>query len=273
MTSMRRMRLPIALVALLFGCQAPATDAPIQPDAAKSPPPDERMDETPPVPTDEPNKPVEEATEPPPAAPVVSTLGDGTPVELVPSHPDAFIRVRRRMDLGQLNKAIKRATGGIGWTNSSAWSCVPPGYVQKTCTKGVDQFEKLSATLGVPDYLLSVTEERSAGPVFQKFLGDAARSVCTKLVEAEVESPPEERVLIVHASLEDTVESAPEAVQKNLSLLLLRYHGIKVSGPGDPAIQRWRWLFHTIVKGTKQPVQGWKAVCIGLIQHPDFYSY
>jgi hypothetical protein len=215
----------------------------------------------------------EEATQLPPAVPVMGTLGDGTPVDLVPTHPNAFIRVRRRMDVGQLNQAIKRATGGIGWRNPNAWACGPPGYVKKTCTKGVDQFLKLAATLGVPDYLLTVNEERNAGPVFQKFLGDAARYVCTKLVEAEVEMAPEERVLMVHASPEDTLESAPLAIEKNLSLLLLRYHGVKVSGPNDPAVQRWRWLFQTIVKGTKQPVQGWRAVCIGLIQHPDFYSY
>jgi hypothetical protein len=208
-----------------------------------------------------------------PAGPVAVTVSDGIPVQLEPSHPDAFIRVRRRMDVGQLNEAIKRATGEIGWTNPTAWSCGPPGYDKTTCTQGVDQFVDLSATLGVPDYLLTLTEELDAGPVFQKFLGDAARSVCTKLVEAEVEMAPEERVLMVHASPEDTFESAPEAIDKNLSLLLLRYHGVKVTGPDDPAIHRWRWIFQTIVQIIKQPVQAWRAVCIGLIQHPDFYSY
>ena len=269
MTPMRHNRLPIVLVAVLLGCQTPATDAPTQPHAPMTPSPGDRVDRT----MADRAEPAQKPTQPATADPVVVELGEGTPVKLVPSHPDAFIRVRRRMDLGQLSEAIKRATGGIGWVNSNAWACGPAGYMNKTCVKGADQFEKLSATLGLPDYLLSVTEEREAGPVFQKFLGDAARSACTKLVAAEVEKPPEERVLIVHAALEDTLESAPEAIDKNLSLLLLRYHGVKVTGPADPAMQRWRWLFQTIVKGTKQPVEGWRAVCIGLIQHPDFYSY
>jgi hypothetical protein len=262
MNAIPRTLLPIAVVAVLLGCQAPAVDVPIQPHASQSPSLGEQVDRT-----------RAELIVLPSADPIVGTLGEGTSVELVPSHPDAFIRVRHRMDVGQLSQAIQRATGGIGWVNSGAWDCGPAGYVNIPCTKGVDQFVKLAATLGVPDYLLSVTEERDAGPVFQKFLGDAARSACTKLVDAEVEKPPDERVLMVHASPEDTLESAPLAIDKNLSLLLLRYHGVKVTGPADPAIQRWRWLFQTIVKGTQQPVEGWRAVCIALIQHPDFYSY
>ncbi|MFT7625309.1 MAG: hypothetical protein ACI9WU_004500, partial [Myxococcota bacterium] len=152
--------------------------------------------------------------------------------------------------------AIERVTGGIGWVDN----------------KDADRWEQLAATLGRPDYIISVTEDLGAGPVFQKFLGDAARDVCTKLANSELDTEPADRVLMKHASPTDTLLSAPDAVEANLRMLLLRYHGVKAEA-GAADLVRWRWLFESVSHVTKLPVEGWRAVCIGLIEHPDFYSY
>jgi hypothetical protein len=271
--------LTLFLTALSPGCEQAATDAPTELAAAAEQPPTDRVgDETPrqtpetPAPTDN--------TEPtaPPRSPIAAPVdaihgGLGSPDQagLEPVNADAFVRSRRRMDIGQLSDAIERVTGGIGWVDN----------------KDADRWEQLAATLGRPDYIISVTEDLGAGPVFQKFLGDAARDVCTKLANSELanselanselanselDTEPADRVLMKHASPTDTLLSAPDAVEANLRMLLLRYHGVKAEA-GAADLVRWRWLFESVSHVTKLPVEGWRAVCIGLIEHPDFYSY
>ena len=181
-------------------------------------------------------------------------------MEVAPSEDsEAFIRPRRRLDIEQLDRAIQQVTGGIAWTDGEG-------------AEATNLFESLESTLGVPDYLRTVQEDLDPGAVFQKFLGDAARSVCTRLVASELEAAAEDRVLIAHVEPEDTVGSAPESVDQNLRYLMLRYHGRHVP-PTDPSLQRWRWLFDKTSEVSEDPMQGWRAVCIGLITHPHFYSY
>ena len=77
---------------------------------------------------------------------------------------------------------------------------------------------------------------------------------------------------MVHATPEDTWAVAPEAIDANLRYLLLRYHGRKVT-IDDPALNAWRWLFESVSHVSADPSIGWRAVCVGLISHPDFYSF
>ena len=254
---------PLLIVVLLLGCTP--TESPRAADEAspgERPPIETEVPETPSEqPVAEPDRPVTPApvARPvePPLDPVHGHMDGGTPVDLLPSNAAAFVRERRRMDLAQLGAAIKAATGGVSWTDS----------------KGNDQLQSLASTLGVADYLQRLEADLGAGPVFQKFLGDAARSVCTVRIDQELAQDPAERTLMALVDPEDTLESAPDAVEKNLANLLLRFHGVKVASPDDAALQRWRWLFESVSHVTKKPAQGWRAVCIALISHPDFYSY
>jgi hypothetical protein len=34
-----------------------------------------------------------------------------------------------------------------------------------------------------------------------------------------------------------------------------------------------RWLYDSRLHVTRDPVVAWKTVCVGLISHPDFYTY
>ena len=165
---------------------------------------------------------------------------------------DDFVRPRRRMNVDQLDDAIRKATGGIGWDIG-----------------GKSRFGELAATLGKPDFREVVQEDLSPTPVFQKFLNDAARHVCTELVKKELEVAPTERVLMTHVGPEVKVGAD---IDKNLSYLLLRYHGVTIA-PDSPTLERWRWLFKSVIHLTDDTTQAWRAVCVALIAHPDFFSY
>jgi hypothetical protein len=195
---------------------------------------------------------------PTPMQPEPANVGEGTPIGVA---PDAVAphRVRRRMDLDQLSDAIRRATGGVGW-------------VEMKDGKEVDLFEQLGATLGKPDFLEQVSEDRDPTALFHKFLGDAARFVCTELVERELAALPKDRVLMSLVDPADTVQTSPDAVDANLRMLAMRYHGRELAA-GSPALLQWRWLFESATHVAGDPIVGWRTVCVGLITHPDFYSY
>jgi len=189
--------------------------------------------------------------------PVDIDLGEGQEVNLQPAppEPEPFTRPRRRMNVEQLNAALLKATGGFTWMDGNKV-----------------RFESLAATLGRPDYLSRVVEDLEPGPVFAKFIKDAAYSVCAELIAHEQEVSTDERVLMVHVMPEDTIESHPEEVDANLRMLLLRFHG-HYPDADAPELEPWRWLFQSATHLSDSPTNGWRAVCVALIAHPNFYSY
>ena len=192
--------------------------------------------------------------------PLPVSLSEEGSFPLVPAPPGAVpVRGRKRMDIDQLNASIRAATGGIGWT-------------QVAGGKTVDMWVQLSATLGKPDYLTSTQEDLSPSTLFEKFLGDAARSVCQDLMGREVEAPPEQRVFLLQVSATDTSTTNAAAVVENLRVLLLRWHGRSYAADATQLVP-WQWLFDSTVHITGDPIAGWNAVCVGLMTHPDFYSY
>ncbi len=186
--------------------------------------------------------------------PVTTTvLGEGDVVGAQPLEPDD--RDRRRLDLDQINASIRAATG-FGWVDDD----------------GDDRFVQLAATLGKADYRNNTVEDRSASLVFQKFLGDAAHSVCGKLVQNDLGRPSADRIFFVHAGVDDLVSTAPEAVEANIRHLLLRFHS-RVVEVGSDELEPWMWLHESAGFVSANPRLAWNAVCVGLITHPDFYSY
>ena len=183
-------------------------------------------------------------------------LGTSVPVGLTPTdETEYFVRSRRRMNLDQLQAQISHATGGRQWTVNNK-----------------NQLEELAATLGRPDYVSTLFEDMSAGPVFQKFLGDAARSICTEMANDEPDMSAEDRILMAAVTPEDTVETNPTAVDANLAQLMLRFHGLSLETDA-PVLSKYRWLFESVTHTTNDPTQGWRLVCIALMSHPRFYSY
>jgi len=262
----------------------PPTDAPAEPptDAPSEPPTDAPT--APPTETPEPNPEPEvsppdaavgEAVEwnavadaglapprrpppvevPPPEEPEVDPFdpappGDENADDVLPTRP------RRRMDIDQLDRTIRRVMGGIGWTE---------------LRNGVEVnlFVDLAATLGKPDYVTTTYESLDATPTFQKFLNDAARSVCDRRVAADAAAPVDQRVVLPNRDLAE-VDSA--AVDATLRRLLLRTHGRRLEYDA-PGLRPWRWLFDSSLHVTQDPLRAWETVCVGLLSHPDFYTY
>ena len=40
-----------------------------------------------------------------------------------------------------------------------------------------------------------------------------------------------------------------------------------------PEMVHWRWLVTSIATGTQDPNRGWRAACVALMTHPEFYTY
>jgi hypothetical protein len=177
----------------------------------------------------------------------------------IPPAPDEGLRGRRRMDIDQLDASIQRVTGGIAWTEGAGIG-------------GDNLFVKLASTLGKPDFLDITQEDLSVSLLFTKFLGDAARSVCGKLVQSELSAAASERVLMVFVSPETSPGEDAAAIEANMRYLLLRYHGQDLA-VGDAGLSQWSWLFESTLHVSGNPATAWQAVCVALITHPDFYSY
>ncbi len=184
------------------------------------------------------------------------------PIEVMP-------RPRRRMNIDQLSTAMSQISGGIKWTERSG-------------RNEVDLFQQLSSTLGVPDYAQATVEDLEPNTVFQKFLNDAARSVCGKMIAADLErhgalengnqweTPP---VLLIDAVPEQTLAANGEAIRDNLRTLLGRFHGRRVTQDAENELFHWLWLFESTLFVTNETSDAWLAVCVGLFTHPDFYLY
>jgi cytolysin (calcineurin-like family phosphatase) len=153
---------------------------------------------------------------------------------------------------------MRAVTGGLYWTDDAS-----------SGEGGL--FVELAGTLGVPDYAVRTAADLDPSLIFQKYLGDAARSVCWQLVERE-RSDPASRVLMKRVVPTDTWEAAPDKIDDNLKWLLLRFHG-HATGDDTTALELWRWLFRSAALVSQDPVVAWRTVCVGLITHPDFYLY
>ena len=179
------------------------------------------------------------------------TVGDGSAVDVAPADTlgEAITRQRRRMDLDQLSASLVRVTDGIGWTALRGG-------------QELDQFVELSGTLGKPDFVEITAEDVDPSALFQKFLDDAARSVCAKVVDRDATRAPGERLLARDGETEDAT----------LLRLLLRFHGRSLSA-NAPDLEHWRWLIRSTTHVTGSAQEAWRGVCVALLCHPDFYSY
>ena len=187
-----------------------------------------------------------------------ATVTTGTPVSLFPEVEWA-VRPRKRMDLDQLEAAFLGVTNGIGWTHNG------------TAT-GANLFEDLASTLGKPNYTTQTREDLLPGVLFQKFLGDAARQACDRLITRDLSVPAAERILLGTLASDATLATDPAGVEANLSRLLMRFHSREVLA-GTTQMNPWRWLFESATHVSGSAPTAWQTVCVGLFTHPDFYSY
>jgi hypothetical protein len=181
-----------------------------------------------------------------------------------PGHVDlgtGAARARHRMDVDQLDESLFVATG-LRWEVS-----------------GTNQLTRFRSTLGVPNFSTSTHEDLEVSPLFLKFVDDAARSVCTRLLDQETADGATDRVFLVHADVEDRLPADEAAIDENLAMLLARFHG-RVVEPGSEELDPWRSLWSSSLALTRDAMTGeddaevaWRTVCVALVDHPDFYTY
>jgi hypothetical protein len=180
-----------------------------------------------------------------------------------PGHVDlgtGRARARHRMDVDQLDESLFVATG-LRWEVS-----------------GTNQFRRFRSTLGVPNFSTTTQEDLEVSPLFLKFVDDAARSVCTRLLDRETAAGATDRVFLVHADTDDRLPADQAAIDANLSMLLARFHG-RVVEPGSEELDPWRSLWSSSLALTRDAMgnedgeAAWRTVCVALIDHPDFYTY
>lgn len=176
---------------------------------------------------------------PPPVVPVV----------------EAPFRGRRRMDLAQLDAAFRSVAGGLTWVEG-----------------GRNQWEQLAPTLGRPDFLQTTEEDLTPSPLFQKFLDDAARSVCQALITREATAPMADRVFLVGVGADEPSARLGQRLDENLQRQILRFHGRDTRRGDSGALDGWRWLFLTSER-LEGPRAAWMGTCVALFEHPDFFTY
>ncbi|MGC6418612.1 MAG: hypothetical protein ACON3Z_15925 [Bradymonadia bacterium] len=177
-------------------------------------------------------------------------------------------RPRKRLNVDQLRASMLQVSGGIDWTEGSG-------------NRMRYLFEDLALTLGRPDFAESTDEDLEPTLLFQKFLGDAARNICLKMIDADLAAhraieagEPTEWTprLLVHVGPNDTLSSNPDGVRANMQTLLQSFHGRRLSVDA-PGLVHWHWLFESASFVTEQPAAAWAASCVALFTHPDFYLY
>ena len=174
------------------------------------------------------------------------------------SAADAGTRSWKRMDIDQVEASILRATGGIGWT-------------ERVDGQTVSLFDHLAGTLGKPEYLARTDEDLVPGLLFQKFLDDAAKSTCTRLIDAEKARSPGERVLIRPVELDETFADEAQT-RKAVSRAILQFHGRNLA-TDDAEIDLWYAMMQQATAATGDNESAWRSLCVALMTHPDFYSY
>ncbi|MBH22932.1 MAG: hypothetical protein CMH57_00465 [Myxococcales bacterium] len=182
-------------------------------------------------------------------------------VEATPD-PEAASRNLRRMTIDQLRDAIITSTGGLYWSDD----------------RGRDILEMLAPSLGVPNYIDTTAEDLEPSLVFQKFLGDASRAVCTEAIQNDLEMAPGDRVLVRGVEPGLTWEQADEAqraaIDQSLRHMNLRLTGHYIPQGDEEELGRLRWLFRSATHATGgDAARGWRAVCVGLMTSPEFYLY
>ena len=131
------------------------------------------------------------------------------------------------------------------------------------------------AVLGRPDYI-SVTEEATApSSLYVKFMRDMSRNVCSQIASSDdLRSDFSKTTLWRFAPVDGS--ASEEQINENLRYLTLRFLGMRLAAD-DPYIIKLRAVFDAARVapegwgGAKGDSEGWRTVCIGLLESPAFH--
>lgn len=203
----------------------------------------------------------------------VEERGPNTGIDHPPVDPGKIVKSAsaRRMSVDQLRGSLPKVFGLDVDGNPITW---------KVGTN--DGLTRFDDPLGDPDFLDTTEEGLEPSPLYLKFMDDAARDVCQRVLTADAARDAKvDRVLLRHVETTDTAATAKEAVAENLRYLKLRFHGVYVAKDDADALTPLQTLFAdaTAAAAAAEPpaeepaIEGWRAVCVGLVLSPEFHVY
>ena len=139
--------------------------------------------------------------------------------------------------------------------------------------------DSMSVTLGEADYAVVTQDDLTPSPLYAKFMNDAARDVCQRVITADAARPNmSDRVLYHEVDLTDLGVPATN-VNANIRYLKLRFQGLKIADKDDTLVAPVRKAFLAGVAASTshdpatQAQSGWRVVCVALLTAPEFHLY
>jgi len=188
---------------------------------------------------------------------------DSAPVAFSVNQTGPGARRLRRMSAAQFNKSLTAVTGQV-------WS----------------QFDAFAGVLGQPNYIDSMEENLAVSVGFIKLIGDAARETCSNAINSDDGTKSLSRIIMWKVNISNPTEAQNI---ETLKYLFKRFHSTIISADDDSRLRPFLAVLDDTLdnddtmndgdaapnlKGSRQEIKDrWLAVCVGLIMHPDFYSY
>jgi hypothetical protein len=173
-----------------------------------------------------------------------------------------------RLTIDRLEAAIRQVAGNDASGNPIEWR------VNGVPALNDSVFGKV---LGRPDYVNSSSEDKAPSSLYLKFMRDMARDVCSQMVAADLQrAPGVVRTLWRFVRIEEGPAEDIKVTQ-NLQYLLLRFLGMRLAAD-HPLIANYRTVYEAGLKSSGQAKEtlaaqseGWRGVCIGLLESPLFH--
>ncbi len=172
------------------------------------------------------------------------------------------------MTIDQLHASMKRVAGNDLHGNPIDWIVNgQPGFSDASFGKA----------LGRPDFQSSTEESGVSNALYLKFVGDAARAMCTDMAKNDqLRTDAATRTLFPKAPVDGT--ATEDQVRSNLAYLTLRFLGVRAAST-DPMIDSLKRVYDAGVASVENPgaelspaAEGYRVVCVTLFESPLFHN-
>lgn len=203
-----------------------------------------------------------------PSVPAEETQADA-PHDLGAGTKPPARRGVQRMKIDTLQASMTRVAGNDIYGNPIRWTY-----------NNNDGFSDAAfgKALGRPDYLTSTDESTVPNALYLKFVGDAARDICTQMAKNDQKrADASTRALFPKAPVDGTATDAQ--IADNLRYLILRFLGLRLAAD-DAMIPSLRKVYDAGVASVatpsgaelSAPAEGWRGVCVTLFESPLFHN-
>lgn len=188
------------------------------------------------------------------------------PVDLAGGPRPPPSRGVRRMKIDTLQAAMTKVAGKDVFGNPIEWKF-----------NNVNGFADgaFGKALGRPDFQTSTSEAGVSSALYLKFVGDAARDVCSQMAKNDqLRTDATTRALFPKAPLDGATDAQ---ITANLQYLVLRFLGLRIAAD-DEMIEPLRGVYDAGVTAAvpgaeiKPAAEGWRGVCVALFESPLFHN-